>query len=1060
MWTTLLQAGLSIWLLIWTARFFLWLNRPESAPRDLARTLCDLRHFTLWFWVFVGAVGCMAFSTLPWRRLPFLRRSGKRGPPLFSALFRKKLAVPAFPSPDSPNNHWVILGAILRPWAWIVAAAFAGLATVWMFEPHAFTESFPYSAEERSQLTEPPPRGEFWRTINEQKNMVTGKTNPPYVNQYHGAIHFLYEIRNFFFESLGPPLALAALLGFLAALIRAPLRPSVPALVLLAWVVPSFVLQSRFAVKFPRYHAAELPVFILFGAWLLDRGLRAGRKAGPWGKRWRTVSAVGLAVTLIYTAGYALGMTRGFAEEHTWQRASRWIFENVPEGSKLAFTHWDDRVPVSTPPEVRRRRYEPAPELPLYESDTPQKIERVAQALVEADYVIFPTKRLYAGTMSNPGRYPLTGNFFKCLFAGDLGYQLVHTEANPIRVFGIPKRDDEADESFRVYERPKVQIFRKIETLEAGRIASLIHDPPRFTRDITFKQVLNARADRAIWEVPLPRFVVLRWLATLFALGAAVFPILFWVGRGSRLRGLGIAVPLGLAVVGYLPFLGASLKIAPFGRAAVVGSLALFGAAAAVFYARRWGEVRAFLARRRGDVVACALVFLGFFAFYLAVRSHHPAAYWGEKAMEFSFLNAVERAQWFPPADPWVAGRTVNYYYYGYVLLGTAGKIAGLPPRFVFNLAVATIPALVALAAFALMIEMTGRRRYGLLAALLICAGGSLVAYETFVDNTRQFQTVRPYLESLPGAQALADRYGEIGGALADRPALDAAWTMAGTFMSHLADLPDALHVVWRLALGERDGGLIGQLGFDNYLWKVSHGLIPVTAANEFPAWTFLFADLHPHMIVMPFALMFMTLSFLALAPARKMRRRTWEVSARAAFACETPPRRRHSPGRSLTLYALLGLTLGAIGCINTWDVPTCLLLLGAILTIRWVRGGAAPLGAVRWALRSARALRGGRAPGERLGIALYTLGREAALPLAIVGAVSVILYQPFHAYFNPREGMGVGVVCREWVNPGTFARIFGVSVFTVCAGALLLYLRCRTRFGRLAALGALVAMA
>jgi hypothetical protein len=65
---------------------------------------------------------------------------------------------------------------------------------------------------------------------------------------------------------------------------------------------------------------------------------------------------------------------------------------------------------------------------------------------------------------------------------------------------------------------------------------------------------------------------------------------------------------------------------------------------------------------RRQAVFAIAL-------FGWALPRHNPQISATEKPMEFAFLNSILRDPALPPADPWLAGYDISYYYFGYVLM-------------------------------------------------------------------------------------------------------------------------------------------------------------------------------------------------------------------------------------------------------------------------------------------------------------------------------------------------------------------------------------------------------
>ena len=217
------------------------------------------------------------------------------------------------------------------------------------------------------------------------------------------------------------------------------------------------------------------------------------------------------------------------------------------------------------------------------------------------------------------------------------------------------------------------------------------------------------------------------------------------------------------------------------------------------------------------------------------------------------------------------------------------------------------------------------------------------------------------------------------------------------------------LSVVLALLMGNLDAlsQFVGQLsasltglmapGFD--YWASSR-VIPQTI-NEFPFWTFLFADLHPHLIAMPFGIL-----VAGLAVNWVLEARDWRLEAgdrRVEVGCER--------GRRLLVYLstclLLILALGAMGAINTWDLPTYFLLVaGALLIAAW---------------RS-----------RRVWIILASLALIAG-----IGAAALVAYAPFYAHYQSQFGDQTGPLLDRylgWVRAASplmpWLTVWGIPLF------------------------------
>ncbi|WP_374689161.1 hypothetical protein, partial [Promineifilum sp.] len=268
---------------------------------------------------------------------------------------------------------------------------------------------------------------------------------------------------------------------------------------ILLWVVPYFILTGSFYVKFMRYMQPIVPFLILFGAAMV---LGKGR---PWRgiliSRYARWALAGL--TLGFTALYALSFMAIYREEHPWNRASRWVYEQLSPGTLLLSEQWDDYLPATMIVDEQRRRREEFPNAELTwlslpdAADDEQKLKANLDLLSGAEYVTILSNRVYGVVPRLPERYPLSSRYHQLLFDGALGYELVWAGGRSPALFGIPLRPDtfgwpglrppadlnrlaawppsaltfgRVDESFVVYDQPLTLIFRNTAHLSAEQM--------------------------------------------------------------------------------------------------------------------------------------------------------------------------------------------------------------------------------------------------------------------------------------------------------------------------------------------------------------------------------------------------------------------------------------------------------------------------------------------------------------------------------------------------------------------------------------------------------------
>jgi YYY domain-containing protein len=190
--------------------------------------------------------------------------------------------------------------------------------------------------------------------------------------------------------------------------------------------------------------------------------------------------------------------------------------------------------------------------------------------------------------------------------------------------------------------------------------------------------------------------------------------------------GLGLGKVLGLLLVTWLVWIGGSTTLIPYGTGSAAGWIALVCALGLLAAVRRSDAIRAAarrerprgpLARRRWARLAARApvepdplraplfwwsegVFLVVFVVAALLVALAPDVWGTETPMDMAFVSAINRADTFPPADPWLSGADLNYYYLGHLAMAIPIKLGNLAPDRGYDVALAALVALTASAVF------------------------------------------------------------------------------------------------------------------------------------------------------------------------------------------------------------------------------------------------------------------------------------------------------------------------------------------------------------------------
>ena len=223
---------------------------------------------------------------------------------------------------------------------------------------------------------------------------------------------------------------------------------------------------------------------------------------------------------------------------------------------------------------------------------------------------------------------------------------------------------------------------------------------------------------------------ILIWVAVVELLGAAALPLLRSY-FGNRRDAALLSRTVGLALVAYIGWAFTRLFTGRFSRGTLLAAFAAIVVADFLVKRQQKGEPGPARAPEPffglEDKLAAA-IFWGSAAVFLLMRAAVPEIVGTEKFMDLAFLNSLTRHDNMPPLDPWMAGLSINYYYWGYLLAAVLAKLGAVHPGVAFNLALPTFAGMSAAAAACLGFRLSdGRLGAGIGAAAATVFAGNVV---------------------------------------------------------------------------------------------------------------------------------------------------------------------------------------------------------------------------------------------------------------------------------------------------------------------------------------------
>ena len=760
---------------------------------------------------------------------------------------------------------------------------------------------------------------QFYSDVKIQSMMAGSAGMFPFTTQYFGTPFLLYNARQIFFWGLGIPIGLLTVVLIVKGIwnLYATKTIRFQYIFLLSWVLPFFFFMESYEVRFLRYLYPIIPVLFVLNADFITQIPGDFRRyfSNLLSKSNNFVVGFGFLIVSIIMAShliYGIGFVQIYKSDHTAIRASEWIQESIPTNSKIITeSHWDEQIPGLH--NYKTWLY------PAYEEDTIDKIYELATYLESSEYIVFYSNRPYVGITADQSRYPYSSAYYDELFNNGLGYELskvfyeypsflgFHIKNNDWSKTGLVAPDvlkqiDQenfgisvgyADENVINYDHPLVLVFEKTMYRSTESILNAIlenESQSLYPYQAPNLETQNIYVKANNYEEPLRSDfnAIIIWLMALLLLSTLSIPTALLICKFLPMQGYALSKILGLFIVAYVFWALVSTGFITNTLIYCWLVIVLFGLFNTLLFYKFYSDIRLYFVNNWKYVCTVEVVFIASFVLFLILRMSNPDLWHpyrgGEKPMELAYLNAVLSSMSFPPYDPWMSGSVMNYYYWGYVPLAILTKVTSLPTIITFNLSVVTLFAITSTLLFSfgsnLFLGLNGTFTDCLKNKFIkVCGCGALgILFVLILGNTDGAIQI---WEKIASASPISSWFYGFD------------YWRSSRIIPVLEQIPISPGMFW-----------IGNEAMNTQNWSPH--------ITEFPFFTFLFADLHAHMISIPFSIMVLMLGINVYCS------------------------KYYEKGVIASLF-LFSIACGSLFAINSWDYPTycglgLLLLLGRLM--------------------------------------------------------------------------------------------------------------------------------
>ena len=384
---------------------------------------------------------------------------------------------------------------------------------------------------------------------------------------------------------------------------------------------------------------------------------------------------------------------------------------------------------------------------------------------------------------------------------------------------------------------------------------------------------------------------LIKWFVLFEILGWIIFPLTFMLFPAFVDKGYSISKIFGLLLWGYLYWLGNSFQIFENNLSGTLFAFFIMVVVCIMIIRKiNFAILFDWCKQNIKIIVFFDSLFLIAFIGWAIVRAGNPEIVGTEKPMELAFITSIFRSPSFPPSDPWLSNYAISYYYFGYLMVTMIMRVCGTASGVAFNLTISAWFALIAVASSGILFNLLFLRSHN-------------SDEKRYINKLLLFSLLAPLLILIvSNGEGLLEMFHSRGifwQMNSDGQMTSSVWKWLD--IKELTD-PPPLPLDW---IPGRVGG--------TWWWRASRVLQDYTLngqsreiIDEFPFFSFLLGDIHPHVLSMPFVLLVIYFGFsVFLHQVNPVPEDT-----RLSFYLKKPQ------------VWVASFILGGLLFINTWDFP------------------------------------------------------------------------------------------------------------------------------------------